>query len=151
MHGFVVRPRSTDKGFTLIELMVAVAIVGILVAVALPSYTAYISKGRRADARSQLTQAAQYMQRFYSANDQFHQDRVGTNVADVMPANLKRAPADGTQIYSLSVNATAGAFTLTMAPVAGQSMASDACGSFTLGSTGVKGVTGSETVANCWK
>lgn len=153
---------TRHKGFTLIELMIVVAIVGILTAIALPAYTSYIARARRADARTQLLQATQFMQKFYAANDRFDQDRAGSGVLTIMPDNLKKSPPDGTAVYQLnstttsagsySLTATATAYTLTMAPITGSSMASDRCGAFTLNSLGVRGVTGSGmTRDNCWK
>lgn len=141
-----------SSGFTLIELMITVAIIGILAAIAVPAYTSHIAKGRRADARTQLLQVAQFMQRFYTANDRYDADRAGNDVIDKIPGGLKRSPADGTQLYELSVTATTTAYTLTMAPVSGTSMTSDKCGSFTLTSTGVRGVTGTGLSRDeCWK
>lgn len=151
------------KGFTLIEIMVVVAIVGILAAVAMPAYTSYIARSHRADARTQLLQAAQFMQRFYAANDRYDQDRgtPATPVIDAMPVNLKKSPADGTALYQLNTSiAAAGnyamtvdssSFTLTMSPIASGKMAADACGAFTLNSLGVKGVTGTLSRDECWK
>ena len=149
------------SGFTLIELMIAVAIVAVLAAVALPSYTSYIAKARRAEARTHLVEAAQFMQRFYAANDSFLKDRAGNDVIDQMPGNLKRSPVDGTKLYDLTnpldVPPNPMSFTLRMVPVAGGVMANDACGTFTLTSTGVRGVlvgatVGSSTLRDtCWK
>jgi type IV pilus assembly protein PilE len=63
MHSISQSHRRPISGFTLIELMIVVAIVAILASIALPSYTSYIARARRADARTQLRQAAQFMQR----------------------------------------------------------------------------------------
>ena len=142
--------RGLHCGFTLIEVMIVVAIIAILSAITIPSYTSYVSRANRADARGQLLQAAQFMQKFYGANDKFDSDRAGNAVIDQIPPSIKQSPADGTKLYDLSVTATAGSYTLTMAPTG--KMASDACGTFTITSTGVRGVTGgSLTRDTCWK
>lgn len=163
--------KTSVMGFTLIEVMITVAIVGILAAIAMPSYSSYIAKARRADARTQLLQAAQFMQRFYAANDRFDQDRAGNSVLHTtagMPSNLKKSPSDGsTVVYQLNTSiTTAGsytttvsvsAYTLKMAPISGGSAANDSCGIFTLTSTGVRGVevggaAGSTALRDtCWK
>ncbi len=157
------KPRAT-AGFTLIELMIVVAIIGILVSIALPSYQSYIQRGHRAAARAQLMQAAQYMQRFYAANDNYSVDRANANtVWAVMPAALRRAPADGAQVYDMADTgtnpsaATATTFTLIMRPMAGRAMATDLCGGLSITQAGVRGVTGyagaatAAQIAECWR
>lgn len=150
------------RGFTLIELIVVVAIIGIIATLAMPAYTGYIARAHRADARTTLLQAAQYMQRFYAANDNFEKTRPDaggnqTAVNDEMPAVLKQTPANGAAIYTLSISASTDAYTLTMAPVAGTSMAADTCGSFVVNSLGrtsnVKAGTElpAEARNTCWK
>ena len=143
-----------SRGFTLIELMIVVAIVAIVSAVALPSYNNSIAKSRRAEARGQLLEAAQYMQRFYSQNDSFSQDRAGNAVA--VPTGLATVPktaAAGANTYSISYSATptVASFTVQAVPRAGGPMAADKCGSFLLDNTGRRTISGTGTVDECWR
>ena len=156
----MVMKKNKVRGFTLVEVIVVVAIIGILASIALPSYSSYVARARRADARAQLMQAAQMMQRYYSANDRYDQDRSGTAnaITDVRWNGLRQSPADGAKVYDLSIAAVAtDSFTLKMIPVSTGTMSKDKCGSFTLTNTGVRGVevggsAGNSTLRDeCWR
>lgn len=142
---------SRHAGFTLIELMIVVAIVTILAAIAFPSYQEQINKSRRAEASGVLLEASQYMRRYYSANDTF---------TTTLPFSLQQSPRDNaaTPFYTVSIviSANTTSYTLTAAPVAGRGMASDKCGSYFLNSTGGKfnalsGVAPTDVILGCWK
>ncbi|RYF31802.1 MAG: type IV pilin protein [Comamonadaceae bacterium] len=134
-------------GFTLIELMMVVAVTGIVAAVAIPSYSEYIRRGHRADARAGLLQAQQWMERAATATGLY---------PTTLPANLTWA-ADPTKRYTISLGAPAtnSTFTLTATPRAGTPQAGDKCGNYTLTHTGVRGANGKIQSdagfdATCW-
>ncbi len=142
--------RRWVAGFTLIELMVVVAIVAILAAIAYPSYTESVRRGNRAEATALLLEAQQYMERYYAANDQYAVPGT-TSTAPTLPARLLKIPSDATAPrYTLAVTASASAFTVTATPSG--SMASDKCGALSITNLGVKGrsATG-PSVQDCWR
>ena len=147
---------NPQGGFTLIELMIVVAVIGILAAIAYPSYTSQIAKGRRADARVQLVSAQQWVEKFYSENYNYATDTAGnasTTAFNAQPFSSSPRVGDGNPVYtiSLTVASTSQTYTLTAAPITGRPMATDSCGSLTLTNTGRKGVTGYNDVLSCWK
>jgi type IV pilus assembly protein PilE len=130
--------RRQNQGITLIELMIAVAIVGILAVIAYPSYMSHVRTTHRSEIVVLINQAAQSMERGFS--------RVG-NYTD------KNAAPDpiGNQFYSLGVIRTATTFTLTAVPAAGKMMANDICGSFVLTNTGERSnINNTAATAKCW-
>ncbi|MBS7725301.1 type IV pilin protein [Pseudomonas lalucatii] len=86
-----------DEGFTLIELMIVVAVLGILAAIAYPNYTEYMDRARRAEAKTALMEGAQALERYYSVHGSYL-DADG-NLAQVFSA---QAPATGTPNYTLA-------------------------------------------------
>ena len=140
--------KRTEKGFTLVELMIVVAIIGILAAIAYPSYQENVRSSRRADAQTALVGFAGALERYYAANNTYVGAVDGSKkpLSSVFPSE---APLDGnTKFYDLTADVTATTYTVYATPKGGQ--AGDKCGKLSYTSAGVKGVS-SGTVAECWR
>lgn len=126
---------GTNKGFTLVELLIVIAILGVLAAVGYPAYSSSVQKGNRADGIDSLVALAGRMEEYYLNNDTY----AGATVAS-------STSSDG--LYTLAISAAdAFTYTLTATPVNGDTL----CGNLTLNSLGQKGVTATgATVASCW-
>ncbi len=141
---------GNHKGFTLIELMIALAIVGILAAIGYPSYQDSVQKSRRADCEGALIGFSGAMERYFTTNNFYTGAALAgadTGAPTIYPT---QCPIDGgNPSYNLTIQAaSATQYTLQAAPINGQ--ATDTCGTLTLTQANVKTASGG-TVANCWE
>ncbi|WLG89672.1 type IV pilin protein [Pseudomonas cucumis] len=130
--------RRFNRGFTLIEIMIVIAIIGIVITIGYPSLTEYVKKGRRTEVAGLLSEQAQILERFYSKNN------VYTNATGL---------SSGNDFYTITPTLTDQTFLLTATRKAGSTMASDKCGDFTLTNTGVRSMvnaTSGLTTKDCW-
>lgn len=134
-----------NKAFTLTEILIVVAIVGILAAIAYPSYENQITRSKRADAMAAMMNAAQAMERFRANNFSFN-----VPGADISVVYANQVPTDGgTAYYTLALsNVSASSYTLTATPT-GSMAGKD--GALTLTETGARTWTDkNNSLHNCW-
>ncbi|PCH61792.1 MAG: pilus assembly protein PilE [SAR86 cluster bacterium] len=146
-HTHNIYNRSDQKGFTLLEILIVVAIIGILMSIALPSYQESILRAGRAEAKTVLLQVAADQERFYSTNNSY-----SLNAQPLQnPAIATRDSISG--LYGVTVaacgaGAIANCFVATATPQLSQT--DDECTTLTLSDVGVRGSTGAN-VDECWQ
>jgi len=135
------------NGFTLVELMITVAVVAILAMIAVPSYTQYIRRGNRTDATKTMQLDAQALERCYSQTFSYVNclgAQVGTLASPQLKYNVTIAIPD-----TVTPGAPAASYYITAVPLAPSQQADAPCQSFTLNTAGLQGATpgGAQT---CW-
>jgi type IV pilus assembly protein PilE len=142
------KPAPKNTGFTLIELMVAVAILAIIVALAYPSYLESIRKSRRADAKTALLDLATRQERFFSVNSIYTSNPVNLGYSSATPSFPIDVLVSSRAYYALSVTlpSPAASFSISATPKGDQLQ--DACGTYTLNNLGQQ--TNSTAAPGCW-
>jgi len=141
------KPAVRMRGFSLMELMAALAIIGVLSAIAIPSYTAYIARGKRAEGRAGLLEATGWMERWRTERGRYDDPANANNPPPGFP--WAQIPRTGTANYTVAVVATPATYTITATAVG--SMATDPCATLSIDQTGQRtftGASGSQEV--CW-
>jgi type IV pilus assembly protein PilE len=142
--------RGPRRGFTLIELMVAVALVAVLAAVALPAFFEQLARARRSDVQAALLEDAGYMQRYYGAHNAYA-DTPAPQLA------IAQTPRLGAASYVITVSVPAAdptSFVLTASRSG--AMGSDACGDFTYDNLGRRDLVAGtfapgRSAQRCWR
>ena len=140
-----------EKGFSLMELMIVVAIVGILAAIAYPSYQNYVLRTGRADGQAKMMEIIQAQERFYSQN-QTYTTNLGAGAGGLaygVAANAAVPSAEGRYTIQAAAcaNSTIARCVILTATRIGAQQQDNECGNLTLDSRGTKGAT---NVARCW-
>ncbi|MCG7542488.1 prepilin-type N-terminal cleavage/methylation domain-containing protein [Pseudoalteromonas sp. CO348] len=142
------RNSTLDKaisGFTLIEVMIVVVIIGILSAIAYPNYTEYVRRGARADAMTLLLDAANKQEQFFVDNRAYSDNLAAIGVAT--------ATENGYFNVTLE-NVTADTFRIVATAAAGPVQGDEQCPALTIDELGVRGVTGTtdqDAIDRCWE
>jgi type IV pilus assembly protein PilE len=146
--------RRVAKGFSLIELMIVVAIMAILASLAYYNYSRYAFRTRRADGREMILRLAAAQERFFT-NTNTYATSTGSITA-APPAGLGLSTTSASGHYTISSApgpcGDATCYIMSATPVVGDAQANDACGALTYDNVGNKGWTGSHppTNGNCW-
>ena len=141
--------KRNPRGFTLIELMIVVAVMAILVLIAYPSYDAFVTRTRRAEAKRELLALATAQERYFTNCNGYAAALDGSqaNCTGLGTGAATRRSENGHYLVSLA----GGGASYTLTATAQGVQAQDAiCGNFTLTDTGTKTVSGTGTVEDCW-
>ncbi|MEJ1965719.1 MAG: type IV pilin protein [Gammaproteobacteria bacterium] len=143
--------RGSQAGVTLMELLTVMVVIGILAAIAVPSYRSYLLRANRADAKSALLEVRVAQEKYFLQNNKYTD-----KVTDAPPTGLGMSGSTTHGYYAISIptlGTGAQSYTAKATPIAGAGQTDDKkCDSFTLSDTGVRGITGTSPDSDsCWR
>ena len=142
--------KTLSPGFTLVELMVTVAVLSVLATIAVTSYSSQVLKSRRTEAKSALLDLAGREERLFSTTNAYSNLEAALGYAPATSTTVMTAMPFGNGYYTLTVTTpTASSYTLTATP-AGSQLNDTACGTFQLNQLGQQTVSGTTSAATCW-
>jgi type IV pilus assembly protein PilE len=136
------------RGFTLIELMIVVAIIGILAAIAYPGYQSHMVKTYRSAAKACVSEISQYMERYYTTNLSY----AGATITGGSQLGCQTEGRLDTR-YAITLTLDASnprLYTLTATPIGAQLARDTLCGTLTLTQNGTRTESGTGDLAACW-
>ena len=144
-HKISTKKKKRVAGFTLIELMITVGVIGILAAIAYPSYKDYVTRAKRADGKAALLKAQLAQEKYRANNSNYSSDLsvLGFTAA----ADTKFYSTDKHYEIAISGTPTATTYAINAAP---SDFTDSKCETLGINQDGDKSVTGTDTVANCW-
>lgn len=141
------------QGFTLIEMIIVVAVIGILSAIAMPMYRDYVVRANRSDAKVALAAVALAQERYYSINNRYSSSLASLGIGTMMGVNNSGLTANGFYAIAITAPNPTASYLLTATPQSKSGQNTDKCNVLTLNSSGAKGVSTTYSgygVDNCW-
>jgi type IV pilus assembly protein PilE len=146
--------KQAQRGFTLIELMIAVVVIGILSAIAIPNYRNYVQKAERGAAKAVMLNLMQTEERYFTNNGTY---LAIASLPTAAPAGWQNYSGSSTTSVKFNITVAAGTIASSTTPISdaykitAEPVSTDAlCGTLQLDSTGAKAASGTGGVAQCW-